>query len=51
MKRSTPPKLALRAQTIRLLGHEALCAVAGGNPGPVANGILMKDSIIVRTGG
>jgi hypothetical protein len=51
MKRSTPHKLALHAQTIRLLAHETLDRVAGGNHEPVQNGFIMRDTIIIRTGG
>jgi hypothetical protein len=43
MHKSTPRKLALRPQTIRLLTDEALGRVAGG--------FIMKDTIIIRTGG
>jgi hypothetical protein len=49
MKKSTPPKLALNAQTIRRLTAETLDRIAGGNVEPVANGFIMKDTIIVRT--
>lgn len=38
-----PRKLELRPQTIRLLTDEALSRVAGG--------FIMKDTIIIRTGG
>jgi hypothetical protein len=52
MKRSTPHKLVLCSQTIRWLGHEALARVAGGGGEPVVvNGFIMKDTIIIRTGG
>ena len=51
MKKSTPHKLALRVQTVRLLGHEALDRIVGGNPQPAVQGILMRDTIIIRTGG
>ena len=43
MHKSTPRKLALRPQTIRLLTDDALSHVAGG--------FIMKDTIIVRTSG
>lgn len=43
MKKSTIGKLALRTQTIRLLSEQALDRVAGG--------FIMKDTIIIRTGG
>ena len=49
MKKSTH-KLALNPQTLRLLTGHALDRVAGGHPEPDANGFIMKDSIIVRTG-
>lgn len=42
MHKSTPRKLALRPQTVRLLTDEALGRVAGG--------FIMKDTIIIRTG-
>jgi hypothetical protein len=42
MHKSTPSKLALRPQTLRLLTEEALGCVAGG--------FIMKDTVIVRTG-
>lgn len=48
MKKSTR-KLALQTQTIRLLGQDELDRVAGGDLGPVEQGFIMKDSIIVRT--
>jgi len=51
MKKSTPKKLTLRAQTTRLLTNEALDRVVGGNLEPSANGFIMKDSVIVRTSG
>jgi hypothetical protein len=51
MKRSTPHKLALRPQTLRLLANDGLDRVAGGAAERVVNGILMKDTIIIRTGG
>jgi hypothetical protein len=50
MKRSTR-KLALHVQTIRKLDHEALEHVSGGNPQPEVRGFIMKDTIIIRTGG
>ena len=43
MKKSTTNKLALRTQTLRLLTSDALGRVAGG--------FIMKDTIIIRTGG
>jgi hypothetical protein len=51
MKKSTRSKLTLRAQTIRLLTHEALGGVAGGNTEPAPAGFIMKDTIIIRTSG
>jgi hypothetical protein len=49
MKKSTR-RLALRAQTIRLLADEALPAVLGGGQVGVGDqGFIMKDSIIVQT--
>lgn len=42
MHKSTPSKLALRPQTLRLLTDEALGRVVGG--------FIMKDTIIIRTG-
>jgi hypothetical protein len=53
MKRSTPHKLALRPQTLRLLAlaGDELDRVAGGGVEPVVNGFIMKDTIILRTGG
>ena len=51
MKRSTRHKLALRPQTLRLLANDELDRVAGGAAERVVNGILMKDTIIIRTGG
>ncbi|TMQ08793.1 MAG: hypothetical protein E6J90_21930 [Deltaproteobacteria bacterium] len=50
MKKSTTGKLALRTQTIRLLTSETLGRVAGGDVESGANGFIMKDSVIVRTG-
>jgi len=50
MKRSTN-KLALRAQTLRLLTSNALGAVAGGGNEPAPTGFIMKDTIIIRTSG
>jgi len=50
MKKSTH-KLALHSQTLRWLTDGALDRVAGGKPEPAADGFIMKDSIIVRTGG
>jgi hypothetical protein len=50
MKRSTTHKLALRPQTLRLLANDELDRVAGGAE-RVVNGIIMKDTIIIRTGG
>jgi hypothetical protein len=49
MKKSTH-KLALTPQTLRRLTGSALDRVAGGNPEPDANGFIMKDTIIIRTG-
>lgn len=43
MKKPTPKKLTMRAQTVRLLGPE--------DYGQVAGGFIMKDTIIIRTGG
>lgn len=43
MKKSAAPKLSLRAQTLRSLTPEALAGVAGG--------FIMKDTVIIRTGG
>jgi hypothetical protein len=43
MKKPTTAKLALRTQTLRLLAPEALDRVGGG--------FIMKDTIIIRTGG
>jgi hypothetical protein len=43
MKKSTTHKLALRTQTLRTLGDADLASVAGG--------FIMKDTIIIRTGG
>jgi hypothetical protein len=53
MKKSTPSKLALRVQTIRLLTPETLDGVVGGvaGPAPIVPGFIMKDTIIIRTGG
>jgi hypothetical protein len=51
MKKSTPHKLTLQGQTIRLLTPDVLGRVAGGAHDPVANGFIMKDTIIIRTGG
>jgi hypothetical protein len=49
MKKSTR-RLALRAQTLRLLADEALPAVLGGGQVGVGDqGFIMKDSIIVPT--
>jgi len=53
MKKSTR-RLALRAQTVRVLADEALAVALGGSPEPVGvgdQGFIMKDSIIVRTSG
>jgi hypothetical protein len=50
MKKSTSHKLALSTQTIRLLTSEALDRIVGGNLEPIANGFIMKDSVIVQTG-
>lgn len=49
MKKLNPNKLALTTQTIRLLTSETLDRVAGGTLEPIANGFIMKDSVIVRT--
>jgi hypothetical protein len=51
MKKSTARKLALRTQTIRLLTDASLGHVAGGGLEPVVTGFIMKDTIIIRTGG
>jgi hypothetical protein len=53
MKKSTR-RLALRAQTVRVLADDALLVVLGGSPelaGVGDQGFVMKDSIIVRTSG
>jgi hypothetical protein len=50
MKKSIASKLTLRTETIRLLADDVLGRVAGGNE-PIENGFIMKDSIIIRTGG
>ncbi|HEU4729575.1 MAG TPA: hypothetical protein VFT22_16870 [Kofleriaceae bacterium] len=50
MKKSTTYKLVLRSQTIRQFATEALDCIAGGGE-PVDNGFIMKDTIIIRTGG
>jgi len=49
MKKSTSHKLALSTQTIRLLTSETLDRVIGGNLEPIADGFIMKDTVIVRT--
>jgi hypothetical protein len=49
MKKSITYKLALNTQTIRLLTSDTLDRIVGGNLGPIADGFIMKDSIIVRT--
>jgi hypothetical protein len=51
MKRSTTHKLALRPQILRLLADDRLDHIAGGGAERVVNGFIMKDTIIVRTGG
>lgn len=51
MKKTTTTKLVVRSQTVRSLGQEALGRVAGGGVEPVVNGFIMKDTIIIRTGG
>lgn len=51
MKKTTTDKLTLQGQTIRLLTAHALDRIAGGNRDPIANGFIMKDTIIIRTGG
>ena len=55
MKKSATRKLPLHAQTIRLLGHETLDlivgGIAGGNPEVAPHGFIMKDTVIIRTGG
>jgi hypothetical protein len=43
MKKPTPKKLTMRAQTLRVLGPDTY--------GQVAAGFIMKDTIIIRTGG
>jgi hypothetical protein len=51
MKRSTR-RLALRAQTVRVLADDALSMALGGSPGQVGvgdQGFIMKDSVIVAT--
>lgn len=51
MKKSTARKLPLRVQTIRVLSHETLDLVAGGGLEPAPHGFIMRDTIIIRTGG
>jgi hypothetical protein len=51
MKRVTPHKLALRPQILRVLADDQLDRVAGGGVERIANGFIMKDTIIIRTGG
>jgi hypothetical protein len=51
MKRSTPQKLALRPQILRLLASDQLDPIAGGGAERVGDRFIMKDTIIVRTGG
>jgi hypothetical protein len=51
MKKSTSKKLPLRVQTLRLLSDETLDLIVGGNPEPAAHGFIMRDTIIIRTGG
>lgn len=50
MKKSTTHKLSLRSHTIRLLTDASLDRIVGGNLEPIADGFIMKDTIIVRTG-
>jgi hypothetical protein len=55
MKKTKSQKLALPTQTIRVLTGTALEHVAGGNSVSCANcqpavpGLIMKDTIIIRT--
>jgi hypothetical protein len=51
MKKVPPHKLALRPQTVRLLAGDDLARIAGGGAPRIVDGILMKDTIIIRTGG
>ena len=51
MKKSTTRKLPLRVQTVRLLAHETLDLVVGGNLEPAPHGFIMRDTVIIRTGG
>jgi hypothetical protein len=51
MKKVTPHKLALRPQTVRLLADDNLDRIAGGGAPRVVDGFIMKDTIIIRTGG
>ena len=51
MKKTTTPKLTLQSQTVRLLTPDALGRIVGGEREPIANGFIMKDTIIIRTGG
>jgi hypothetical protein len=48
MKKTTSRKLALRTQTIAVLTPETLERVVGGTLSPIGNGIIMRDTIIVR---
>jgi len=53
MKKSTR-KLAVRAQTVRLLADEALALALGGSPeliGVREQGFIMRDTVIVPTSG
>jgi hypothetical protein len=49
MKKTSSRKLELKTQTIAVLTPETLERVVGGTLPPVGNGIIMKDSVIVRT--
>jgi hypothetical protein len=49
MKKKTAKNLALRFQTVRVLVNEALVRAAGGNPEPIENGFIMRDTVIVPT--
>lgn len=50
MKKTTS-KLALRTETIKLLDAADLGRVVGGTLPPISKGFIMKDTIIIRTGG